>query len=182
MNTAMIVDQICARRGRTANTEQEEEYVLGILNQVYRDVLAHHDWPWLRDRVILRMASLISVTGDVTSGSAIITGINPPLTAESTAYEEGMVGDENGEIHEIVDVDPAANTIQVREPWIGPTTGDTPLDLWKDRYSVGGSAADARTGTATFTASSETVSDVTPILCVSPVPVVIHPPSYVVSS
>jgi len=163
MDTATIIDRIMARRGDVANVAAEEAHLLDTANEIYRDILSYHDWPWLRDQVQLRLYPLMTFTATVTQASAVVTAFAPVLTAAEAVYEGGWLGDANGEMHEILDVDAVANTITLREAWLGATaTGD--IDIWVDRYPVGGQTAPTWVGVGDVTIGNAQIINFVPAL------------------
>lgn len=133
-----LIDRIIQRRGAVVNTTDEETYVLSALNEVYREVLAYHEWPWLIDHQYIRTWPLWSGTGDVTVTDATVDNLSPSFdtATERTAYTGGYFVGPSREFHRIESFTDA-DTLELSEDWIGSTDTGVTIEIWQDTYSMG---------------------------------------------
>lgn len=82
MTLLQIIQQVCYELGLTAPaavvsaTDTQTLQLYNLAQREGQELLKVHDWTFLQQLFIINVAEPISVTGDTTSGSAVITGMS----------------------------------------------------------------------------------------------------------
>ena len=139
LTTAQIMTR-CMNSLRMPDTSGSEQYtrVLGILNEVYRDIMAKYNWYWLWKRQIFNTtAKFSSGTITLTADSTFAT-ISAPPTGISLVGRKMIVpgnASDSGAVFRVATHAANSNEVQFDAAYTGQTLASTSFDMYVDEYS-----------------------------------------------